>query len=304
MALPVTLVTLGGVPVELVDQTGSVFPTTGTGSLVFNTTPTLVTPILGIATGTSLALGGATIGSNALAVTGTASFGGAVLVGEAANILAQRNSTSAQTFRLYNTYTDASNYERVDLTYATNVATLQSVAAGTGTARNLSIIGGGSGGSLTLLGGGTTLDVTSNSINMYRNGSSNTTTLNVSGTSLTSTVQNFARLTPTINQASGTYTILDINPTETAIGAGPHYLIQGRLGGGALASVFGIRNTGAMNIAGALTVGSTTLITSSVAFTNGAAAAVGTLTNAPAAGNPTKWVPINDNGTTRYIPAW
>ena len=75
MALPVTLVTLGGVPVQLVDQTGSVFPTTGTGSLVFNTTPTLVTPILGIATGTTLALGGATIGSNALAVTGASALG-------------------------------------------------------------------------------------------------------------------------------------------------------------------------------------------------------------------------------------
>jgi len=31
---------------------------------------------------------------------------------------------------------------------------------------------------------------------------------------------------------------------------------------------------------------------------------VGTLTNAPAAGNPTKWIPIDDNGTTRFIPAW
>ena len=37
---------------------------------------------------------------------------------------------------------------------------------------------------------------------------------------------------------------------------------------------------------------------------NGAGAATGTLTNAPAAGNPTKWIAINDNGTTRYIPAW
>jgi len=43
---------------------------------------------------------------------------------------------------------------------------------------------------------------------------------------------------------------------------------------------------------------------SGYAFTDGAAAALGTLTNAPAAGNPTKWIPINDNGTTRYIPAW
>jgi len=39
-------------------------------------------------------------------------------------------------------------------------------------------------------------------------------------------------------------------------------------------------------------------------WTNGAAAAGGTLLNAPAAGNPTKWIPVDDNGTTRYIPAW
>lgn len=42
----------------------------------------------------------------------------------------------------------------------------------------------------------------------------------------------------------------------------------------------------------------------SVALGNGAGAAAGTLLNAPAAGNPTKWIGINDNGTTRYIPAW
>ena len=47
-----------------------------------------------------------------------------------------------------------------------------------------------------------------------------------------------------------------------------------------------------------------TLARSSVALTDGAAAAAGTLLNAPVAGNPTKWVPIDDNGTTRYVPAW
>lgn len=40
------------------------------------------------------------------------------------------------------------------------------------------------------------------------------------------------------------------------------------------------------------------------AATNGAGASAGTLSNAPAAGNPTKWVPFDDNGTTRYIPMW
>lgn len=30
----------------------------------------------------------------------------------------------------------------------------------------------------------------------------------------------------------------------------------------------------------------------------------GTMTNAPAVGDPTKWIPVDDNGTTRYLPAW
>lgn len=55
---------------------------------------------------------------------------------------------------------------------------------------------------------------------------------------------------------------------------------------------------------GLITGFNATLIASGTALTNGAGAQAGTLTNAPAAGNPTKWVPINDNGTTRYIPAW
>jgi len=61
---------------------------------------------------------------------------------------------------------------------------------------------------------------------------------------------------------------------------------------------------GSMSCTAGLTTGSTTLHTTSVSLTNGAGALTGTLTNAPATGNPTKWIPINDNGTTRYIPAW
>jgi hypothetical protein len=48
----------------------------------------------------------------------------------------------------------------------------------------------------------------------------------------------------------------------------------------------------------------TNLINTTYALGNGAATSAGTITNAPAVGNPTKWIPINDNGTTRYIPAW
>ena len=38
-----------------------------------------------------------------------------ILARDAANALALRNSTAAQQFNLYNTYTDASNYERLEL---------------------------------------------------------------------------------------------------------------------------------------------------------------------------------------------
>lgn len=64
-----------------------------------------------------------------------------------------------------------------------------------------------------------------------------------------------------------------------------------------------VQGAGLVSTAG-LTIGSATLITTTVAFTNGAAAAAGTLLNAPAAGNPTKWIPVDDNGTIRYLPAW
>jgi hypothetical protein len=53
---------------------------------------------------------------------------------DAASTLALRNSTAAQTFRLYETYTDASNYERGVLTMGSNALVLAFESAGTGSA--------------------------------------------------------------------------------------------------------------------------------------------------------------------------
>jgi len=53
-----------------------------------------------------------------------------------------------------------------------------------------------------------------------------------------------------------------------------------------------------------VTTAGNNLVRKTTTLADGAAAAAGTLLNAPAAGNPTKWVPIDDNGVTRYIPAW
>ncbi len=58
------VITSSGNATSIASQTG-----TGTKFVVDNS-PTLITPVLGVATATSLAIGGATIGSNGLAVTG------------------------------------------------------------------------------------------------------------------------------------------------------------------------------------------------------------------------------------------
>lgn len=57
--------------------------------------------------------------------------------------------------------------------------------------------------------------------------------------------------------------------------------------------------------AGAIYVNNATfMLRTKASFTNGAGSSTATLTNAPVAGNPTKWIAIDDNGTTRQIPAW
>lgn len=56
---------------------------TGSGAVARATSPSFTTPTLGVATGTSLALGGCTIGTNALCATGTANISGATTIGGA-----------------------------------------------------------------------------------------------------------------------------------------------------------------------------------------------------------------------------
>jgi hypothetical protein len=79
----------------------------------------------------------------------TFNFGSAFSVGwnsdtylarDAANTLALRNGTAAQTFRLYNTYTDASNYERGFMRWNSNVLEIGAEAGGTGTGRVTKIL--------------------------------------------------------------------------------------------------------------------------------------------------------------------
>lgn len=72
----------------------------------------------------------------------------------------------------------------------------------------------------------------------------------------------------------------------------------------ALGNGTGSNTTGTLTLAQVVTNTAASVIQSGVALTDGAGAGAGTITNAPAAGNPTKWIGINDNGTIRYVPAW
>jgi fibronectin-binding autotransporter adhesin len=74
--------------------------------------------------------------------------------------------------------------------------------------------------------------------------------------------------------------------------------------------------TGATTLTGLLTanggitvVGGSSLLTTNTSLTNyngSNTATLGSSSNAPndVIGEPTKWIAINDNGTTRYIPTW
>jgi hypothetical protein len=61
----------------------------------------------------------------------------------------------------------------------------------------------------------------------------------------------------------------------------------------------------ALTLPGTLTKpGGAVLMSTNSALTDGAGAQVGTIANSPSAGNPQKWIAINDFGTTRWIPSW
>ena len=69
--------------------------------------------------------------------------GTSLLLDGAANTLALRNGANAQTFNVYNTYTNASNYERAVFGYGSNQINLGSDVAGSGAHRKLNILGAG-----------------------------------------------------------------------------------------------------------------------------------------------------------------
>ena len=92
-----------------------------------------------------------------IAWASTTGFGAAdcIIGRDAANTLAQRNGVNAQTFNIYNTFTDASNYERGVIGWSGNEFTISTQGAGTGSGRPIKFIKGGV--TVTINDGGTAL---------------------------------------------------------------------------------------------------------------------------------------------------
>lgn len=253
----------------------------GTGNLILGTTTDSSNGRLQLATHTTAA-GGIGFG------TDTSLFRAAANTLQAPNI--QIGSTATSGIQLYNTADQVTNYERVSMSWVSNAFELNVGYAGTGnTGRLLKL------GVANSVGGNVARYMTvRNSADVFEfvggtSSVSSTRYITVSGTNTaTAGTNNTLALTPTYNQASGTAANTDllINRTETAVGSGAQRLVSLQVGG---AERFGVSNVGRVLVANQ---------------TSGPGAALGTLANAPSAGDPDFWLPITINGTTHWIPAW
>jgi hypothetical protein len=123
----------------------------------------------------------------------------------------------------------------------------------------------------------------------------------------------------------GSFTFTAGNGGNSTLGSGTNAAGNGgsftfNTGSPGTASGGSVNNAGAngtitFQIAGvsALTIDASSVVRTNIAsfilgskttITGGATGNAPTLTAGPVTGNPTKWLPYDDNGTTRYIPSW
>lgn len=298
--------------------------------------PTLTTPALGVATATSINGNFFTTGSSTY--TGTAgqtytfptttatiartdtgqTFTGTNVIGGisfASNAATSLNSvTSAALSNL--TLGTGTFGTAVTFASATGAVTLASTTASTSTTTGSLVTAGGLGVAGAGWFGGTVHS--GSAANAFTVDTNNVTGLNMKSVSSTvgmglnasdQLVFNFGGIYPAAYQFyTSVGTGLSVAPSTVNVG----YTTEATTGGaGSLTTAGGIyaakkiiANTELVAGTTLTTAGGTYLHITSSALTDGAGASVGTLTNAPAVGNPTKWIAINDNGTSRKIPAW
>lgn len=106
-ALSTGTIGIGTVSTGVVTITSGGTAPQGTGAYVRATSPSLTTPALGVATATSLAINGATIGSNGLAVTGTVAIsstmtsGAITIAGAGPQVVLGANATTLGSIQMF-----------------------------------------------------------------------------------------------------------------------------------------------------------------------------------------------------------
>lgn len=194
---------------------------------------------------------GVTYCAGGIIASGTASFGwssaagGTVdvrLVRDGAGILAQRDGTNAQVFRVYNTFTSATNNERFSVDWQTqaNVALVGTrTGSGGGNGRRLNLVAQTNGSNLF-----STISliyaIPHLRIGLFTESLAPASSATAgqwiqlgegTSTATSGTVSRVA-VVPTYNQTSGTAANTDllVNRTETAVGSGAQRLIEAQIG--------------------------------------------------------------------------
>jgi hypothetical protein len=214
----------------------------------------------------TVAIGGDTIGSNALAVTGTANFSSTI------NVNGIQLGSNGDVFQIYNP--------------SNNIGI---ISLGANNTTNQIQLGGATGTFLTYI---------ASTPGILQFG----TTDAAVPVAQTLRVQSVVAGTAAANGAN--WTLIGSLPTGTGTSGDIIFQTGVKTGSGTTQGTA----TTALTLKGetqlVYTNSATQILGSETTITGGGTSNVPTLTSGPVTGNPTKWMPYDDNGTTRYIPAW
>lgn len=237
----------------IIASSGASTATTGTHAFINN----LTVKALGAVTANGAAItntasfyieGASSAGSNNYALysaSGTNYLGGSVGILSTIPTHTLTLGSTGTGIALYNTTDQTVNYERVLMNWTTNVFTIATGNAGTGTGRALKLQSNFS--TITLNAGTPGISFTHNTTG------SNVTSFSFAPATLTGSTgtNTICSITPTYNQTSTAGTVdIKINRTETALGSGTHYFADFQVAG---TSKFTVDNTGNIATIGAIT---------------------------------------------------
>jgi len=289
----------------------------GTGSVAMTNTPTLVTPVLGAATATSISVSG-----DITLSTGAVVAGGGVFFDPGINAsgIASTSSSNLILFNGFPTSFEATmplftGTVAVTTHSATTTHAMFSAGAAGYTTRAIAsadiataLLTPGPIGTTPNTGAFTTLSGTS------------TLTLGVAGptgTAGTVVLKNATNaftttIVPSVVTASQQLNLPLITATDTVAVLGLTQTFTGNKTfsgtvscGSTLAVTSTTTMTGRLTANGGITVvGGSVLLTTNSALSDNSQSNTATLTNSPGSGNPAKWIAIDDHGTERYIPTW